>query len=189
MSCQHPHAAIDSYDPHAGHDREHDEHDEADHSEAQTCERKCIHQRILASAAARRRAAGLALGLLAGGIGARLCGGGSSGVALLLTAVGAFRPFGSVAVAARAGARVVGLVEARSLEHDADGMEDANQRTAAARALRRPWIVESVFDLVRLAARLAAILVDRHTAGCVRVAALDYPQTGRGELPCSRCRA
>src|SRR5579863_840906 len=80
-------------------------------------------------------------------------------------------------------AAVIGLVKTTALEYDADRMEDAHEHTAARRALRRPFVVESVFDLVRLAARLAAILVDWHrlreTSGQI-APAVSFAPTGAG---------
>jgi len=53
-------------------------------------------------------------------------------------------------------------VEAAALEDQAYRMEDADELAAARRTLGRPFVVEAVFELMGLAARLAAVLVNWH---------------------------
>lgn len=57
---------------------------------------------------------------------------------------------------------VVRLVKTGTLEDDPNGMKDPYQGSRAGGALPGPLVVETMFDLVRLVARFAPVLVDRH---------------------------
>ena len=59
--------------------------------------------------------------------------------------------------------RIVCLVKAAALEHDAYRMENSDELASACRAFRRAIVVESMRDLVRFAARLATIFINWHS--------------------------